>query len=819
MHPSCQRWQEARAQAIHDFIRAPDIHLLWRSIRQATDAYIAALVGIDPTIAVLAVGGYGRGELAPYSDLDLLILTHRGAAQMAPPWLYQVWDSKLGVGHQMHTVESALEAALSEHTIASNFMDARFVAGSEALAAQFRRKFMPRFTLQDKRRFIEAKLSERDSRHARFEDSRFVLEPHIKEGKGGLRDLQTLYWIARLAVGARSMRGLVKEGVLSHDSWREYQHAYMWFAMLRGLLHATRGKAEERVSFAAQASLAAALNIRGDSAEQRAEKLMLKYFAATRITGNVTRELIAGIEKSGLRPTPGGTALPQAALLDGGFVLQENRLNFSHARSLETHPEDALRIFEISHRMGRDIHPQALQMLRAALPRLSRHLPDEPAAAELFLQLLLGKNPDAILRRLNESGVLGALLPEFARVVGQMQYDGYHTFTVDEHTLVAVGNLHAIESGALREDLPTTTRVASEITNRRALYLAMLCHDLAKGMGGGHAEKGIEIAQLIARRLGLTQEEAELTGWLVSQHLLLTEIAFKRDLQDPHTIQLLVNRIQSPERLRLLLMITVADIRAVGPKIWNNWKASLLRTVYYRTLEAMGVQASVLGAVVTDHVDEALLAEYLANPALPRVRATMDAQRAITELSCVMPFQHDYLRVLAGVMAWVGASIVSAKTTLRDGVVLATIGIQDMQMQAFDEPARIAQLPELLMQAMRGELNFVRDLPRRGRVLSDEKRVRVMPEVYMDNTINPGATVLEVNAHDRTALLHDILAMLDAMKLQVVSAHIATFGQKAVDVFYVKDMYGMRIEHRSKQQQIREGLLTMLDPHRLTYYI
>jgi [protein-PII] uridylyltransferase len=818
-------WRARRQQAMRVFQETLRVEILWRDLRDATDACLRGLVPTDADYAVLAVGGYGRGELAPYSDIDMLILVPTDAESVhpTPPWVAALWDSALVIAQHTHTIVSACEAAQKEHTLASNFYSARFIAGNAALADAFKRRFRRQLTVTARRQFTQAKLHERDVRHTRFEDSRFVLEPHIKEGKGGLRDLQTLDWIAGYGAGVRSMRGLVAQGIISPASHREYRRSYLWFSQVRAMMHCLQGRAEERLSFALQTSVATALKLPGKTAQARAEKLMLHYFAATRITGNVTREMVVGLEAAGLHVPPQGQAIAQTTPLHEGLEIHAGRLHFTHRRSFKHRPQDALKIFLIAHQMGRDIHPTSLQMIRDALPRLSRNILHEVEAGQVFMEILLGKHPEMVLRKMNDIGLLGAVLPEFGRVVGQMQYDGYHTFTVDEHTLVAVGNLYAIESGALTDDLPTTTQAAREITQRKPLYLAMLCHDLAKGMGGGHAQKGLSVTESIARHLGLTPEEGALAGWLVSEHLLLSEIAFKRDIADAHLIATLVARIQSPERLRLLLMLTVADIRAVGPKIWNNWKASLLRQLYLRILAGMGVQMHAATADASASDTEAWVARFREAGAPALFHVHTDAARAITEVTCVMAYRADYLRLLAGIMAWIGASIVSAKTTLTssqaDSIAIATLGIQDMAAQAFSEPKRLAQLPELLQAAMQGNVTFARELTRRGRIASSERRVQILPEVFFDNSVSQHTTVIEVNAEDRTALLHDILATLGMLQLQVVSAHIATYGQKAVDVFYVKDMYGLRIEHRVKQQQIREGLLTMLDPHRLSYSI
>jgi [protein-PII] uridylyltransferase len=388
-----------------------------------------------------------------------------------------------------------------------------------------------------------------------------------------------------------------------------------------------------------------------------------------------------------------------------------------------------------------------------------------------------------------------------------MQYDGYHTYPVDEHTLVAIGNLAAIEAGKHAEELPLSTRVAAEITQRRALYVGMLCHDIAKGQGGGHANKGEHLVLGIARRLGLREDEAALAAWLVGHHLLLSEMAFKRDLDNPETIARLIGEVQSPERLKLLLLVTVADIRAVGPTIYNGWKGELLRRLYERSMAAMGVamQSTTSSADLPEYA--ALLERYAAAPHQPVMMIATDPFRAITRIAAAMPYARDGLRKLVGVVAMMGASIVSARVmTRRDGVLIAELGIQDVKSQAFAETERLSKLPQLLQQAWEDGLDFAREIPRR-RVLETGRQVAIQPAVYLDDQVSSEATVIEVNARDRLGLLYDILGALEAARLQITSAHIATYGQKAVDVFYVKDAYGLKLEHKAKRAAVMEALM------------
>ncbi|MBN8544191.1 MAG: [protein-PII] uridylyltransferase [Alphaproteobacteria bacterium] len=802
----------ARTTACQSFLADNDIHALWHSLSTAMDGLIGALYATAKPkgMSIMAVGGYGRSELLPFSDVDVIILTDapvRDADQIIQ-WLYPLWNLGLQLSHAVYTVEQAVEAARQDHTICASLMDLRLVVGERKLATALKRSLKD-IVGSNMLQFVEAKLSERDARHAKYGDSRFMLEPHVKEGKGGLRDVHTLQWLVRYCYPVARPKDAVKLGLLSAKDWDMFEAATLFFSRVRAHLHLARGRADERLSFDMQIHIAQALGFVGETPQQKAEAFMFRYFDYTREVGALTRALCALLEEEKKRkPTLAiGAQLRHGEVIDG-FALETGRLNFHPEQSLTHAPALAIRLFAVAQREGLDVHPQALIALHTSLPMLQQHLPNDAASSAAFLEILLSsKGPEVTLRKMNEAGVLGALIPEFTGIVGQMQYDGYHTYTVDEHTIVAVGNLFTIESGALKDELPLSTRVAKEIVERRALYIGMLCHDIAKGMGGGHNIKGEAMVVALAQRLGLRADEAELAAWLVRHHLLLSEMAFKRDLDDPQTIQALVNIIQSPERLRLLLLVTVADIRAVGPTIYNGWKGELLRRVYERCIRAMGVSLTSLSSQDTGTQHEAMIAAFNGTPHL---EVTTDTFRDITLVTCCVAYQKNAFRVLAGVMALMGASIVSAKIhAIKAGVLLAEFGIQDMQSHAFTEAERLERLPELVVQALQGTLDFATELPRRS-VVRTGRKISVTAAVYMDDNVSHDATILEVNAQDRLGLLYDILGALEEEQLQIVTAHIATYGQKAVDVFYIKDAYGLKLDHPAKKTQVVEHIMSVV---------
>jgi [protein-PII] uridylyltransferase len=837
----------AREAALTQFAMSHRIQPLWRLLARATDQLLAQ-VAKRKDVTLVAVGGYGRGEMFPFSDVDVLVLV--GDGEQAPrdtgvgEVLQQLWDMHVPVSHATRSIEETVRAAKEDSTITAALMDARYISGNRSAYLSLKRRVQREVIGQSPREFVAAKLSERDHRHSKWGDSRFMLEPNIKEGKGGLRDLQTLTWLARYCYRISNAAKLVRADLLSEQEWRHFREAYLFFATVRAHMHLLRGRADERLTFDLQTAIAQALAFPGSSAQEKAEKFMLRYFQYAREVGALTRIFCAVLEDENLR-TPLVPLLHSASNLPDAFILDAGRLQFHPTVDLKQTPTLGVALFHIAQVHGVDIHPRAQLAIARALPEMARQLPFEGKANAMFLDILLSdKAPDLALRRMSEMGVLGALIPEFGRITGMMQYDGYHTYTVDEHTLVAVGNLATIESGAWAEDMPLATAVAKEITDRATLYLAMLCHDLAKGTGGQHAEKGEAIVARIAARLGLSTAQAQMAGWLVKHHLMLSETAFKRDLDDAKTIEDFVGVVQSPERLRLLLLLTVADIKAVGPTIWNRWKGALMRDLYKRAMLMMGVgvgdvtpQKTIRDALMADiapmhreaaqqFLEESLPASWwqrphneqrdgiiaFANwqvaPDKPALVITHDTYRAITEITCCMAYSPTLFRDLAGVMAWMGASIVSARTmVLMRGVMITTLGIQDIEGNSFaGDMARLKPMADLIAKARAGRLDFANELPRR-RVISRGREVSVAPSVFVDNEVSATASVIEVNARDRIGLLYDILGALNDCQLQVMTAHIATYGKKAIDVFYVKDAYGIKIIHTTKLAHVERALL------------
>jgi [protein-PII] uridylyltransferase len=522
-----------------------------------------------------------------------------------------------------------------------------------------------------------------------------------------------------------------------------------------------------------------------------------------------------------------------------------------------------LRILQIARDRHLLLHPLAIRAL-IRNERRAVALRGDPAAAAIFLDLLCGSGREAApgeearpdgaawLTVMNETGFLGRYLPDWARIVGQMQFDTYHVFTVDEHTIEAVRVLDTLERGLLADVAPVSSSLVGQLQSRRALYVAILLHDIAKGRGGDHSELGAEVALDVGPALGLSAEETETVSWLVLHHLLLSQTAFRRDIDDPKTILDIAETIQSPERLRLLLVLTVCDMRAVSAKVWNGWKATLLRELYARVAEVLagGLSTTERDVRVRDARDEVALLLEDFSPAerehffglgyagywlsfdpeshARHARLIRDAEqrhapltvetqplpaRAVTEVTVYAADHAGLFSRIAGALAVAGASIVDARIhTLTNGMALDTFWVQDAAGGAFDAPHRLARLYVLIEQALSGRIVLGAEIKRASQALLGRRMraIHVPPRVVIDNRASNTHTVLEVNGRDRPGLLHDVTAAISDQGLQIASAHVTTYGVRAVDVFYVKDVFGMKVENERKLAALREALLAAL---------
>jgi [protein-PII] uridylyltransferase len=808
-------------------------------------------------LAVVATGGYGRGELAPGSDIDLLFLhpAKRNAwCESITEFMVQMlWDLGLKVGHAARTLVECAKLSKSDNTIRTALLEARYVAGDRSLYDAMRAEFWKHAS--DGAAFAAAKLAERDARHARPGASRYLVEPNIKEGKGGLRDLQTLYWIGKYLYHEDDPGALVAHNVFTKSEFETFRSAEAFLWEVRVRLHYFTGRAEERLSFDAQPALASQLGFTDPDPRRAVEKFMKAYFLVAKEVGDLTRIFCAALEEQNRKPKPvlsrafAGFLKPRSG--DEDFYVENGRLN-AREGSFERDPVNLVRIFHIADERDVDVHPSALRTITRSLDLIGDGLRADAEANRLFLDILCSRrDPERALRRMNEAGVFGRFVPEFGRVVALMQFNMYHHYTVDEHLIRAVGNVAAIERGELKADHPLATEIVKRVKSRAVLHCAMLLHDVAKGMKGDHSGEGAEIARRLCPRLGLSAEETAQVAWLVKNHLVMSDTAQRRDLSDPKTVRDFVAVVQSPEMLRLLLVLTVADIRAVGPGVWNGWKGQLLRELYYEAEAAMtgGDAGPARAARIADA--KASLGRRIADLAEPareralsrhhdgywrafdtdaherhaRLLARIDESddpyalavsgesndfRAVTEIVIAARDHPGLFSELAGAISASGGSIVDAKVfTTNDGFALDVFSVQDAEGEPFGDAARVERLRRTIARTLKGEI-APRALfaGRKGRQRAQAFKVR--PSVRFDNDASVTATVVEVEGLDRAGLLYDVTRALFETRLSISSAIVSTYGERAVDVFYVRDPYGHKIVHPAKLREVEERVVRAL---------
>ncbi len=831
-----------------------------------THLYPAATPAESAQMAIVATGGYGRGLMAPGSDIDLLFVlpakqTARGE-QIAETILYALWDVGLKVGHATRSIDDCIRLAREDMTIRTAILEARFLLGNRALFDEMVARFDRQVVQGTAAEFVAAKLAEREQRHRRSGQSRYLVEPNVKDGKGGLRDLHTLFWIAKYVYRVRDPEDLIAQGVFNRAEYRLFRRCEGFLWAVRCNMHFVAGRAEERLSFDIQRNIARRLGYMDRGGLREVERFMKHYFLVAKNVGDLTAILCAKLESRQAKPVPMLNHImarlkprerrPLRESAD--FIVDNNRINIADPEVFARDPVNLIRMFRLSQRHALAFHPDALHAATRSLRLIDKSLRENRQANELFREILTARNnAEIVLRRMNEAGVLGRFVPEFGRVVSMMQFNMYHHYTVDEHLLRCMGVLTEIETGqnpeyGLANDLIRKIQPGS----REVLHIALFCHDIAKGRVEDHSIAGARIARELCHRLGCSPAETETVAWLVEKHLVMSTLAQSRDLSDRKTIENFAAIVQSLERMKLLTILTTADIRAVGPGVWNGWKAQLLRALYYETEPVLtgGFSEVDRARRVAEAQDEFRaqlsdwppdeLEHYISrlSPAywlkvelsrrvshaqfvraaqregrLPATDIGFDAARGVTELTVLAPDHPWLLSYLAGACAASGANIVNAYIyTTTDGMALDTIAVSREFERDEDEKRRADRIAAAIEEASRLDLRLpdaaVKQRLPKGRF----EAFAVEPEVIINNHWSNNYTVIEISGLDRPGLLYDLTAALSELNLNIASAHVATFGERAVDVFYVTDLNGAKIFSPAHNAAIKRALLDLFAP-------
>jgi [protein-PII] uridylyltransferase len=813
-------------------------------------------------ITVTAVGGYGRGTLAPGSDIDLLFLLPAKPAAWSEPaiefMLYILWDLGFKVGHATRSIEECIQLSKSDMTIRTAILEARYICGSVALFEDLALRFDREIVRNTGPEFIAAKLAERDERHRKAGDTRYLVEPNVKEGKGGLRDLHTLFWIAKYFYHIRDPAELVKLGVLSRKEYKLFRKADDFLWAVRCHMHFLTGKAEERLSFDIQREIAECLGYQPHPGLSAVERFMKHYFLVAKDVGDLTRIFCATLEDQQAKEAPGITAAISrftrrtrkiAGTLD--FLEDRGRITIADPEVFRRDPVNLLRLFHIADLNGLEFHPDALKQVTRSLKLINAALRENEEANRLFLSILTSpRDPALILRRMNEAGVLGRFIPEFGKIVAMMQFNMYHHYTVDEHLIRAVGVLANIDQGREKEAHPLTYQLMPGIEDRISLYVAVLLHDIAKGRPEDHSEAGAKVARKLCPRFGLSPKQTELVVWLIEQHLTMSMVAQTRDLNDRKTIVDFAEKVRSLERLKMLLVLTVCDIRAVGPGVWNGWKGQLLRTLYYETellisggfselsrKERAQYARDTLFDALPDwsqkdrktytqlHYDPYLLTVSLEDQVrhatfireTDRAKQTLATMvrthsfHAITEITVLSPDHPRLLTVIAGACAAAGANIVDAQIfTTSDGRALDTILVNREFPNDADETRRAGTIGRMIEDVLAGRKRLPEVIATRTKSRKRNRTFTVPPAVTISNTLSNKFTVIEIECLDRPGLLSEVTAVLSDLSLDIASAHITTFGEKVIDTFYVTDLVGQKVTNDNRQANIAARLKAVM---------
>jgi len=815
-------------------------------------------------MAVVATGGYGRGLMAPESDIDLLfILPYKQTAwgeQVAEAILYCLWDMGLKVGHATRSVDESIRQARGDMTIRTAILETRYLAGDRQLYDELVERFDKEVVQGTAAEFVTAKLGEREERHRRAGQSRYLVEPNVKDGKGGLRDLHTLFWIAKYVYRVRETDELLERGVFDAKEYRTFRRCADFLWSVRCNLHFLTDRAEERLSFDLQREIAVRLGYTSHPGMQDVERFMKHYFLIAKDVGDLTAILCAKLEDQQAKPAPVLSRMmarlrPSAARRrvpdSDDFIVDNNRINLAAPDVLKHDPVNLIRIFRLAQKNNLAFHPDAMRAVTRSLKLIDTELRENPEANRLFMEILTSNDAETVLRRMNETGVLGHFIRAFGRIVSMMQFNMYHHYTVDEHLIRCIGFLQDIERGgndelALASDLMRKIRPE----HRPVIYIAVLLHDIAKGRPEDHSVAGAKVARRLCPRLGFSAADTELIAWLIEEHLTMSTVAQSRDLSDRRTIENFAAVVQSVEQMKLLTILTTADIRGVGPGVWNGWKAQLLRSLYYETepvltggfsevnrARRIAAAQAEFRAAFTEwpeaEVDAYISRHYPAywlKVELPRkirharfVRASeeaghklainvgFDEARSVTELTILATDHPWLLSIIAGACASAGANIVDAQIyTTTDGRALDTIAISREYDRDEDEGRRATRIGEMIEDVLEGKLRLPEAVARRAAGRGKLRPFVVEPEVTINNQWSELYTVIEVSGLDRPGLLYQLTTALSKLNLNITSAHVATFGERARDVFYVTDLLGAQITAPTRQAAIKSALLHLL---------
>lgn len=809
-------------------------------------------------IALVAVGGYGRGELNPYSDIDIMFL-HDGflptaiVENIAQKLLYFLWDMRLDVGYSVRQTADCIEMAAADGTVKTALMDARYLSGSRAQFGALYKTIFTQILTRSSDSFIKEKVSDMKHRRAKYGATVYLLEPNLKEGEGGLRDLQTAMWVARVKYKFSDLRELIIKGILDEEELETYYAALDYLWRIRNELHYFNGRKNDQLTFDAQVHLAGFMGYQDRPRVLAVEDFMRDYYRQANKVEHFTSSLVSRCiwrDEGALKVLGYFVRRPVG---DGCFVLK-GELTLPDETVVEKNPVVLMRIFEMAQKHGVSLNVRVKGVIRKNLALINDKFRRNREVNQSFMNILRGsKNVAETLRLMHHLEFLNRFIPELEHIYCKVQHDLYHIYTVDIHTLFVVEQSEKMLSGELKEVVPLPCAVAAQIGKPELLILASLFHDIGKGEGGGHAEKGAAMIPVIARRMGLCREDSDRLEFLVLHHLLFAHISQRRDLNDEKMVAQFARQMDNSENLNMLYLLTVADVRAVGSDVWTNWKAALFQELYEKAfaildrgefqqearsdrvkslikrvcemleheyavedvrqeLKAMPVRLLLSNSpqLVAEHTR--LLLKQEQDGILTKVTHQPDSGYSeLTVCSADMP---GLFSRITGVMAANGVNILGAQiNTSKNGKVLDILQVNSPQGLLITDEQRWLKIEQEMRQVLVGEVKVSELVARRQRptLLTSRPAPRFATRVDIDNEVSEEYTVMDIYAHDKVGLLYLITSSLTEMGLYIGVSKISTKVDQVADVFYVRDIFGSKITAEDKLADIRSRLITAID--------
>lgn len=801
-------------------------------------------------VSIVALGGYGRMELSPYSDIDLLFLHRKGskglAEEIVERLLYLLWDTKMDVGNCTRRVEECRELSMDRNdvTILSSLLDSRFICGDRGLYDELENEIYGEVLPKISNDFIKRKIDERDRRGEKYGKTLYILEPNVKEGRGGLREFQTAMWIAQASYKAKSFEEVLQRGFVSEKEYRVMRKCLNFLLLVRAQLHYQAKRREDNLSFEFQSQAAKSFGYR-DGKLRAVEKFMRIYYLRAAVVVQQSRRLTEKCTRAYTRRR----LSRKTTYLDHGFTIQGNRLSVTSRNVFSEDFCNFLRAFEYADSYSVEFSEYLEFLIAEQVTRIDEKVRNDTEFNRIFMRLLrFGKDVSKMLLKMNEIRLLGRFIPEFGKIVCMVQFDSYHIYTVDIHSIFMIREIERLINYEYEKKFPLLTKVTETLVKRHVLFLACLFHDMGKGRGGSHAQKGAAMIPKIAARLGLSDSDAEQLEFLVRHHLAMVHFSQRRDLNDPVVLRRLAKSIPNEETLSLLYLLTFADIRSVGPDVWKDWTGMLLHELYVKTLRQISVGAyrrktdeELMDKITADVVADAdgevpgrkvkkilkkmpvsYFSQFSRRNILRHVKFLDSIEGKFAtevihyheydEFTVCAPDKKGIFSVFCGILSANGLNILGARIVTTLDKKAFDVFYVDRTDQLTEEEHREVwkKVDKNLGRVLDGEIEVDELVEKRKRNYSSyaKKVPEYPPEIMFDNESSDTATVIEVYAHDREGLLYSITKTIAELGLSIDYAKISTKADQVVDTFYVRDSRGRRISGAKRLKKIEDALIS-----------